>query len=530
MKNLHQFLLVLLLGLSTAIQAQQPPVLNSLASAPATIYLDFDGQYLNGTAWNWSGPLNLGPANLSTAAMTEIYNRVAEDYRPFQVNVTTDSAKYNAAPYNRRMRVILTISHEWYGTAGGVAYLNSFTWGDNTPCFVFTALHAYTVKNIAEAASHEVGHTLGLRHQSKYDANCVKTSEYHSGTGTGEIGWAPIMGVGYYRNFTLWNSGANPLGCTNIQNDLEVITTNNGFTYRADDYGTQFNSAYTAQFVSNQFSVNGIIERNTDIDIIKFVIPTFGHFNLVANPFSVSSGSTGSNLDVEVELMTGNNTVIRTYNPSDLLGATMDTMLSAGTYWLRIQGKGNAYASEYASLGSYTLNATFSEGGLLPLQKFALKGNVFNGFSNLSWEIISDETVIKQSVEVSSGNKPFEEVGYPDMASRSFSHQLNAEGNVYYRIKALMSNGRIYYSNVISLRSKADGNPRLLSNMIMQNLSISSPAVFDYQVVDMNGRIYQKGRLVKGLNTINSSQVSKGIYFIIFNNGEQQFSEKFIKQ
>ena len=208
----------------------------------------------------------------------------------------------------------------------------------------------------------------------------------------------------------------------------------------------------------------------------------------------------------------------------------MDTMLSAGTYWLRVKGRGNAYTSEYASLGSYTLQGSFVDGSVLPVQKFQLKGNIFNGYSNLSWDIVSDETVIKQTVEVSYNNNPFEEAGYPATDARSFSHQIPAEGNLYYRIKSLMSNGKTYYSNVVLLKRTADAHPRLLTNVISSKITVSSPSGFDYQVVDMNGRIYQKGRLLKGMNSVETSAYSKGIYFIIFNNGEQQYSEKFIMQ
>ncbi|RZL12666.1 MAG: hypothetical protein EOO89_19195 [Pedobacter sp.] len=137
---------------------------------------------------------------MNPTQITEIFNRVAEDYRPFNVNVTTDSTKYWSAPLYKRMRVVLTTSNAWYGNnAGGVAYSRSFTWGDNSPCFVFTALLGYDTKAVSEASSHEAGHTLGLRHQSSYDANCVKTAEYNGGRGSGETGWAPIMGVGYYK-------------------------------------------------------------------------------------------------------------------------------------------------------------------------------------------------------------------------------------------------------------------------------------------------------------------------------------------
>jgi hypothetical protein len=175
--------------------------------------------------WNVSGAFTCNPAGLSNAGITEVFNRVAEDYRPFNINVTTDETKYNSAPANKRIRVVITTSNEWYGSgAGGVAYMNSFTWGDNTPCFVFSALLNYNIKNIAEAASHEAGHTLGLRHQSTYNASCVKTSDYNWGTGSGEIGWAPIMGAGYGQNMTLWNSGPNSLGCNTIQSDLTMMT------------------------------------------------------------------------------------------------------------------------------------------------------------------------------------------------------------------------------------------------------------------------------------------------------------------
>ena len=232
MKNLYKLLLLVILCTTLKLRAQVP-LFNSYPSAAATIYLDFDGQYLNGTAWNTNGPMVLGPSNLNASQMEEVFNRVAEDYRPFNINVTTDSAKYWAAPADKRMRIIFTVTSDWYGAAGGVSYMGSFTWGDNTPAFVFSALLNYKTKNIAEAASHEAGHTLGLRHQSRYDANCIKKEEYNTGDGSGEIGWAPIMGVGYYRNLTTWHTGPNPYGCNSEQDDLAIITsTDNGFGYR----------------------------------------------------------------------------------------------------------------------------------------------------------------------------------------------------------------------------------------------------------------------------------------------------------
>jgi hypothetical protein len=50
--------------------------------------------------------------------------------------------------------------------------------------------------------------------------NCVQTIGYNAGAGTGELSWAPIMGIAYSRNLTTWYNGPSSLGCTEFQNDL----------------------------------------------------------------------------------------------------------------------------------------------------------------------------------------------------------------------------------------------------------------------------------------------------------------------
>ena len=128
---------------------------------PNVILLDFNGQYVANTMWNVNGPISCAPANLTSEETTLILQRVVTDFTPFNITVTTDEAVFSAANPAKRMRVVITESWEWYGQAGGVSYINSFTWGDNSPCFVFSSLLGYSVKKIAEACSHEAGHTTG---------------------------------------------------------------------------------------------------------------------------------------------------------------------------------------------------------------------------------------------------------------------------------------------------------------------------------------------------------------------------------
>ncbi len=192
--------LMLILALFISLTGYSLPKLSSYPTAKATIYLDFDGEAVNSPYWNGGIPFNAAAATMTDAQVTEIFNRVSEDYRPFEMNITTDEAVYLAAPLSKRMRIIVTATSDWYGAVGGVSYVGSFTWGDDTPSFVFSSLLNNSTKMVAECCSHESGHSVGLSHQSKYDASCNLSAVYHDGVGTGEAAWAPIMGSSYYRN------------------------------------------------------------------------------------------------------------------------------------------------------------------------------------------------------------------------------------------------------------------------------------------------------------------------------------------
>lgn len=143
MKNFLQTCFIAV-ALSAAVATKaQVPILSSNTASTAVMFLDFDGHTVQNTSWNVGGPMVMAPSGLTTTQITDIFNRVAEDYRPFNINITTDSTKFWAAPKATRMRVILTTSWEWYGSAGGVAFVGSFNWGqydDEVPCFVFSSL------------------------------------------------------------------------------------------------------------------------------------------------------------------------------------------------------------------------------------------------------------------------------------------------------------------------------------------------------------------------------------------------------
>jgi hypothetical protein len=309
------------------------------------IYLDFDGQLVSNTSWNYNGDINCAPANLTAAQINEIVMRVGNDYSPFNILVTTDEAVYNAANIYRRMRVIITESWEWYGQAGGVSYTGSFTTGSNTPCFVFSSLLSYNTKNISEAAAHEAGHTLGLRHQASYDASGVLISSYNYGQGSGEICWAPIMGVGYNRNLTIWHNGPTSAGPTSYQDDVAIIT--NVVGVKGDDFPDTYSNATTIPG-----SVEGMINRNTDVDFFAIDIASPKNISLI--PFNVAAPNSGADVDLLLKVYDAQGQLITTVDDVNTLNVS--TTLNAGKYYLAVTCTPNVYAPKYGMLGKYTVS------------------------------------------------------------------------------------------------------------------------------------------------------------------------------
>src|SRR5688572_5231470 len=78
------------------------------SNATSVIFIDFDGHFVSNTNWNFNGDFNCNGSGLNAAEINEILERVSEDYRPFNVQVTLSEAVYNNVAVNKRMRVVVT--------------------------------------------------------------------------------------------------------------------------------------------------------------------------------------------------------------------------------------------------------------------------------------------------------------------------------------------------------------------------------------------------------------------------------------
>jgi PKD repeat protein len=337
--------------------------LHSRPGSNRVIYLDFDGHVTSNTGWNASytdnQPINSAPFSIDTDpttfnqqeqdAIQYIWQRVAEDYAAFDVDVTTEEPgddkifRSSSSDSLYGTRVVISPTNFTGSNIGGIAYVGVFNYTGSyyKPAFVMSSGLGNNEKNIAEAASHEVGHNLNLSHDG------TSTTGYYSGHGD----WAPIMGVGYYKNVTQWSKGEYP-GANQLQDDLAVMQ-NYGIALLADDHGNT-TSAATALSGTN-ISASGIITTRTDVDVFQFSTGS-GSVSININP-----APRGANLDIEARILDAQGNLVATSNPTGL-AASFSQNLPAGIYYLRIDGVGagdlTTGYSDYASIGQYSVSGT----------------------------------------------------------------------------------------------------------------------------------------------------------------------------
>ena len=531
MKNLSQKLCFIAMLFTSLNVFCQVPILSSNPGTPSspkpTIFLDFDGQTVQSSGWQSGTAFICQPTAFNATQITEVFNRVSEDYRAFNVNITTDSTQFLMASPTRRIRIIVTPTSAWFQGVGGVAYTGSFTWGDDTPAFVFSDRLANVPKYISECCTHESGHTLGLAHQSKYDAACNLTEQYRGNTGSGQTAWAPVMGNSYYSNMTGWDNGPTPSGCLNSQDNLTILTSQNGFGYRTDDYAETLGNN-TPAINPTGFNVQGIITTGSDNDAFKFNIAKAGFLHISVTPYSVGALNEGANLDVKLLLYNSSKVLITTFDPINTMDINIDTSLGTGDYYIKVGSAGNNNTTNYGSIGSYTLSG-FS--GVLPIRNISLKGINQKGQHKLNWEIIADEPIASQQLEMSTNGLNFQVIMSDVAGIRKYDYMPSEKNTVFYRLKATNVLNQSLYSNILILKANNNSDKLFnVSTIVQENIFVKATENLSYNLLDINGRLIQSGKLIKGNSNILVQNLTKGMYVLQMITDNYKQTERIIKQ
>lgn len=353
--------------------------LHSRPGSQRTILLDFDGQTVSGTTWNSEGlPNGTHPAwtldgnaaaynDNERTLIQEIWQRVAEDFAPFDVDVTTQDpgaagiVRSGAGDQVYGARALITpsnaVDYLCGGECVGIAYIDVFNQvgGNSQPVWVFPEFYEDNAKGIAETVSHEVGHNLDLEH----DGNSQE------GYDSGHNPWAPIMGNSDNEPISQWSKGEYD-DADNQQDDFAVMA-GAGISLRADEAGNSIGAASAVP------TGTAYITTRADKDFYALG-DCSGTVKVVA-----SGAAIGTNLDLELRLFDVGGAQVAVNNPLSAkvsanvasgMNATINISVGAGSYVVTVDGVGNGDPrtgyNDYASVGAYTLAVTGCDGPVDP--------------------------------------------------------------------------------------------------------------------------------------------------------------------
>jgi hypothetical protein len=349
----------------TAAQA----AFSSLPDAAFVLYLDFDGEYVNDSYWNsqMNGARQCNGPNYSDAKAKQIWAGIAEKYRPFNINVTTDRAVYDGKSKALRHMVVYTDS---WGSGGGIADIGSIANNGTDICWVFFDNLNPDVNDMVVTGSHEAGHAFGLQHDGTSGNN------YYAGQGN----WGPIMGNNYQttnRDIWQWSKGeyngaTHHGGTQNYQDDVAIIAGNPSVGYRKDEDANTTASAVSMVPETDGTVLasknNGVITTRTDKDYFKIKCGA-GTITLKIQSSDKIWNGDEAVLDIQARLLDESGTELQLSNPLASAGgygvdANISKSVAAGTYYLEIDGVGylnpaSTGYSDYCSIGYFEISGSY---------------------------------------------------------------------------------------------------------------------------------------------------------------------------
>jgi hypothetical protein len=226
-----------------------------------------------------------------TDAMRDIWARVAEDYSPFDTDVTT---VLPAVFGDGDVRVSIGGDGAWWPfDAKGVGIPADWPGTTDHTAFVFSdkldagqGAAAGRVEKIANTASHEAGHSLGLYHQAGKDEMGNQTEYNWTGLQNGTRYKQPIMGGVSVGERGTWWSGPSTMEIFPVnrpmQKDLDFLTAKLGLA--ADRGGSEYTVLPLTYDPNAQALVGkGVIESASDRDCFRFHADGTGPVRITVN-------------------------------------------------------------------------------------------------------------------------------------------------------------------------------------------------------------------------------------------------------
>jgi len=344
--------------------------------------LVFNGTELFGTRWNGLATSGLrfqpfdtdgNPAAHSEKELKQIWRiwqGIADDFAPFDVDVTaedvSDADLHRSGPDDTRygIRVIIHSRAPDRCICDASVYLRSFGDARKPILLNATALGNGDPAYVVHAASHLIGHSLGLRED--FEGRQITPGVTQSVPSEGEViggrRIAPIMGAPFRSDVSRFMAGSYP-NAQMGEHDFAVMEAA-GLPLRADLAGSsRVLAAYPASlnlWTSLFHNVRGTIERPGDSDVFA-VHAGAGEIRVSIEPILWDAGDgVSSNLNFEFELWNTKGILAKSglYSTNDGLKeqALSFNAPVGGTYYISVRPvreRDGAKTPEFGNRGEY---------------------------------------------------------------------------------------------------------------------------------------------------------------------------------
>ena len=513
--------------------------LQNLQSRPGSanvLFIDYWGGSLTNSVWNANhtsnAPINYtaydtdgNPGSFSSSerySMWLAWREAVEDFAPFNINLTTSRAVYNAAAVSSRSQIIVTTTSSWYGNAGGVAYLNIFD--DNSNYYKVGWTWNLSDTSMGMTIAHEAGHQMGLRHDG------VGGLGYYSGHGV----WGPIMGAPFGKPYVQWSKGEYPNANQN-EDDIAKVSSKLGLV--ADDAGNGYTNATTLSLpVNNRKGLLGY----QDTDAYKFTLSSASSVQIEVVPLLGDEGeSRAANVALDVSLVKLNSSggviasvsMVSSSDTSPLSPLTNEFVyggsIAPGTYGLRLtpSSPDTSWVTGFGGYGNageyrFTVTATVLNAPDLVVQPVSVNNNLLttgqnftisatvknqgsaaSGSSTLRYYRSSDSTINSSDTQLSTDP-------IPSLAANGVSMQNatvtapNTPGNYWVGACTEIVANESNTQNNCSAAVQITVNPPAMPDLIANLLTLSAVSLTPNQSFTISATVKNQGNAASGSSTL----------------------------
>ena len=276
----------------------------------------------------------------------------------------------------------------------------------------------------------------------------------------------------------------------------------------------------------SNINTTGIISTGNDKDAFVFSLQQPSNVQLAAVPFNTGGHHEGANLDIKLTLYDAQKNTVQVYSPADSMSAAIDTVLPSGEYYLVVEGTGNVNATDYGSLGSYTITGLYS---VLPVCTISLQGTVRNITHQLNWQIDCNEAISSVQLQSSVDAVHFDNIS--NVTSSTAYHCVPLHPvDMYYRLQVNTRAGNTFYSTTTLLKKPVDKGQFIVSSFVTSNIRIIAPAAFTGQLLDISGNRLMQVNGFAGYNHIDMHNKPAGAYILILTGCGETKTVRVLKQ